>query len=151
MARIRDFQRSKVYEWEAKHLSMLFVTEGCVGLTLDECQDLAKRMYGCKVRVKDGRGSRSARAHTGRRLPSIGLPRNTRTREMIAHEVAHWIVKRVAKGAPSHGGIFMAEYITLLAEHCGYVKETLIKSAIDCGLRVTAIPQPETANQGARQ
>ena len=124
----RDFQRSKVYAWEFKQFPQM--KSG--GMTLDECKALAARMWGARVIVKDGRGRRNACAFTSAPRAKIALPRWARTKEVVAHEVAHLLNDSGA----AHGGIFMGEFITLLAEHCGHDKAALTESATGFGLRV---------------
>lgn len=128
----RDFQRSAVYAWEFKQ----FPRMKSGGMTLDECKALAERMWGKRMHVADGRGRRNACAFIYDPMPKIALPKWARTKEVVAHEVAHWLVKRTSKGAPAHGGIFVGHYLTLLAEHCGYDRDELVRSATAAGLRV---------------
>lgn len=126
---IRDMQRSKLYKWERTMFPAMHT--GC--MTLDECKELAAKLYGARVLVKDGRGCRKALAYTSKRLPTIGLPKWARNPQVIAHEVAHWVAK--GQGA-AHGGFFLGAYITLLANHLGHDKTTLVESARAFGLRV---------------
>jgi len=127
--RERDMQRSKLYKWERTMFPTMHT--GC--MTLDECKELAAKLYGARVLVKDGRGCRSAKAYTGKRLPTIGLPNWARNPQVIAHEVAHWITKK--EGA-AHGAFFLGAYIALLATHLGHDKTMLVESARAFGLRV---------------
>jgi hypothetical protein len=136
----RDFQRGAVYKWEDKQFPNM--KKG--GMTLEACRALAGKMWGAAVHVKDGRGCRNALAYTSRRRATIGLPLWARTPEVVAHEVAHWMVKRTDKGAPAHGGIFVGHYITLLADHCGYDRQVLEQSARAFGLRVL-LPEEKAA------
>ena len=134
MTEQRDAQRSKVYAWERAAVAPHF--KNTKELTLDECKELARQLYGARVVVKDGRGCRSALAYTSRRVATIGLPKWARTPWVVAHEVAHWKAHRIDKGAPAHGGIFMAEYCKLLAE-VGLDHDTMVVDALDNGLKVS--------------
>lgn len=89
----RDYQRSRVYEWERKNthkthgtIIHLRAVEGLV----DEVSNLFDIVTPV---VKDGRGRRSAAAacyHT-KAYPggAVKLPRWARTRPIILHEMAH--------------------------------------------------------------
>lgn len=130
--RSRDFQRSAVYAWE--RVAFPNIDAGC--MQLDACVELARMMYGAWVIVQDGRGRRRGCARLGRRLPTISMPRATRTPAYLAHEVAHLLVKKHNRGAPAHGGHFMGHYLTLVAEYLGYDRSVLVASAQAAGLRV---------------
>ena len=67
---------------------------------------------------------------------TIALPRWARNKEVIAHEVAHWLAFRECKSLSGHGGVFMGYYLKLLHLHCGYDLEVITQSAKDFGLRV---------------
>jgi hypothetical protein len=107
----RDFQRSAVYAWERKQFPNIYAGN----MELAACVEMAHMMYGAWVSVEDGRGRRRGCARTSRRRPTISLPRFARSPEYLAHEIAHLIVERDDRGAPSHGGIFMGHYLTLLS------------------------------------
>lgn len=128
----RDFQRTKVYTWEF----MQFPKMKSGGLSLDQCKALAATMYGSHVTVRDGRGRRRACAFPSLRHATIALPVWARTPEIVAHEVAHLVAARRKDATSAHGGIFMGEYLTLLASHCGQDREALAHSAREFGLRV---------------
>ena len=127
---MRDFQRSKVYSWERIVMPDSFHEK----LTLDECRELARVMYGKRVIVKDGRGRRKAFAFH-KRTPTIALPKWARNKETVAHEVAHLITNKRDQGS-GHGGIFMKNFIVLLDEHCDEDGDDLIQGALNYGLRV---------------
>lgn len=131
MAKDRDTQRSKVYAWERE----LFGNAFCEQLSLDECKALAAEMYGKRVVVRDGRGTRRALAYTDRRLPTIGLPKWARNPYVVAHEVAHLIASREGYDS-GHGGRFVGIYIDLMARFCGEDRDALTESAKEHGLRV---------------
>jgi hypothetical protein len=84
--RLRDFQRSKVYSWERAVFGR--PTEK---LTLEQCAELAKKLCGFKVTVKDGRGRRKACAYYETR--TIALPKWARCEWVVIHECAQ----------PAHG------------------------------------------------
>jgi hypothetical protein len=137
----RDFQRSAVYAWERKQFPNIYAGN----MELAACVEMAHMMYGAWVSVEDGRGRRRGCARTSRRRPTISLPRVARSPEYLAHEIAHLIVERDDRGAPSHGGIFMGHYLTLLSKWYGYDRATLVKSAQEAGLRVLLPNRHEAA------
>jgi hypothetical protein len=102
--RLRDFQRSKVYSWERAVFGR--PTEK---LTLEQCAELAKKLCGFKVTVKDGRGRRKACAYYETR--TIALPKWARCEWVVIHECAHLLTDREHA---SHGAHYMKNYIRLL-------------------------------------
>jgi hypothetical protein len=102
--RPRDFQRSKVYSWERAVFGR--PTEK---LTLEQCAELANKICGFKVTVKDGRGRRKAYAYYETR--TIALPKWARCEWVVIHECAHLLTDREHA---SHGAHYMKNYIRLL-------------------------------------
>lgn len=124
--RERDYQRSRVYEWERQEFGW-----DDEPLTLEQCAQLAKSILP-SVKVLDGRGRRNACA-----MPfdgSIKLPRWARRKWVVLHEVAHLVAHDVRLAW--HGREFMADYIALLADHYKRDKDALWQSAVSAGLRV---------------
>ena len=105
--RPRDFQRSKVYSWERAVFGR--PTEK---LTLEQCAELAKKLCGFKVTVKDGRGRRKACAYYERR--TISLPKWARCEWVVIHECAHLLTDL---DHAAHGAHYMKAYIGLLEQH----------------------------------
>jgi len=119
---MRDTQRSKVYQWE----NLAFDKPAHTGVEPElELRDIKKivtkvaRDYGLshrKVRVLDGRGRRSAAYSSGER--AIKMPRWSRTRFIVLHELAHWIVKVLwPMKAAAHGREFVGIYMELLRRY----------------------------------
>ena len=109
--RPRDFQRARVYRWEAEHVFPLAADR----LSLEQCRALVERAYRWREApgfrhgwappaVTDGRGRRHA---CGSRT-AIKLPRWARTRAVVLHECAHGMAN------DQHGPVFVAEYVGLL-------------------------------------
>jgi len=105
--RPRDFQRSKVYSWQQSVFGR--PTEK---LTLEQCAELAEKICGFKVIVKDGRGRRKACAYQGSR--TIALPKWARNERVVIHECAHLLTDREHA---SHGAQYMKNYIELLEKY----------------------------------
>lgn len=126
----RDSQRSKLYAWEKEFHGKALHTEE---LSLADAKLFAAKMYGARVKVKDGRGRRRACAYESR-YPTIALPKWARNHWVIAHEVAH--LKLRGKDYPAHGATFVKTMLELLAEHCGKDFDQLKQSALDYGLKV---------------
>lgn len=80
-------------------------------LTLEECRELAERAVGRPVYVRDGRGTRVARAW--RLTSTINLPRWSRRGWLVLHEAAHL----VSRGR--HGPEFVRAYLRLVREQMG--------------------------------
>jgi hypothetical protein len=156
----RDYQRSRLYRWEAEALPRDPPT-----LSLIECQNQVDlifqkhQMSGPKV--TDGRGGRRASF-----FPTeyrIRLPRHSRTLRVVLHEAAHGLLDfgpdtlrfrtaTVRRGPvpcsrgrdpadrrpawSSHGPIFAAIYIALLDEYGIARAEGLRRSATDCRVDV---------------
>ena len=127
----RDFQRSKVYAWENETFPHIREEQW----TLSQCEAFAKQLYGARVKIKDGRGRRSACAHH-RRYPTISLPKWARNKWVVAHEVAH-LKTRHDLSIPAHGAIFMGVYLGFLRT-CTGVDYT--ECAKDYGLKVRSAP-----------
>lgn len=138
MKRLRDSQRRKVYRWEAAMIEMYGIT---ATLSIDDCQKLVNRIcddYGRTAPdVLDGRGRNSACYKTSSH--TICLPKWTRSRWYVCHELAHSFLNRNAY-IEAHGKEFVAMHIGLLARYAREeVKasvDALTASAIDSGLKV---------------
>lgn len=129
-----DFQRSRVYRWEAGHV----LDKDSTPLALDECRRLVETAYrwaegpACRQpgwappEVTDGRGRRHA---CGSRAV-IKLPRWARTRPVVLHECAHGL-------APDkHGPRFMAVYLALLETFANLPRQSLEASLAEAGIVV---------------
>jgi hypothetical protein len=134
--RVRDFQRARVYRWEALHV---FPHAG-ERLTLGACRALVEQAYRWREapggadpswappRVTDGRGRRHA---CGSR-EVIKLPRWARTRAVVLHECAHGMAD------DGHGPKFVGVYAELLEHFAGMDKLALRESLVSAGVAVTA-------------
>ena len=134
-ARPRDFQRTRVYRWEADHV---FPRVEAEPLSLAACRGLVEAAYlwaeapapGAPWRgppeVTDGRGRRHA---CGSR-DVIKLPRWARTRAVVLHECAHGLAPDL------HGPGFVAAYVALLARFAGLDEGDLRARLAGAGVRV---------------
>jgi hypothetical protein len=121
--RARDFQRQRVYAWEAAVLSP---TRGGK-LSLGACERLIEEAFRWREQpspcdgswrppaLGDGRGRRHA---CGSR-EVIKLPRWARTRVIVLHECAHGM------STDGHGPGFVRAYVTLLCRFLGHDRATL--------------------------
>ncbi|MDX6752620.1 hypothetical protein SH611_22710 [Geminicoccaceae bacterium 1502E] len=127
-----DFQRSKVYRWEGRHV----LPRDTAALSLDECRALVLAAYRWAEApaagdhdwtpplVTDGRGRRHA---CGSRAV-IKLPRWARTRPVVLHECAHGL-------APDkHGPRFVAVYVALIEQFMGLPRAALEESLAEAGI-----------------
>ena len=145
--RVRDSQRSKVYQWEKNNVPNLYDIE----FTLHDCKQLAYKAIWWWLRVptgyvgtfmpiiKDGRGTRKAKG--GRK--QISLPPWSRTYGVVLHETAHCIIRRMGQHQEdgSHGPVFMRIYIELLTHFRKIDKSKLLKSAKADKIKVASINQ----------
>lgn len=108
-AKPRDFQRARVYRWEAAHV---FPHAG-EPMSLAACRALVEEVFGWAGRpapvVTDGRGRR----HACGSPDAIKLPRWSRTRAIVLHECAHGLAPDM------HGPAFVAVYVALLERFAG--------------------------------
>lgn len=128
MHRERDNQRSKVYAWEESTFNPASMME------LSEIRKLVTRVahdYGMsfrKVRVGDGRGRRRACYDPNTR--QIKLPRWSRKRWIVCHELAHWIeVVQHPDRCAWHGRQFVGLYMELLRRYDGRDLRSMMDSA----------------------
>jgi hypothetical protein len=130
--RPRDFQRGRVYRWEALHV---FPHAG-QRLSLAACRSLVEAAYRWREapgddpgwappRVTDGRGRRHA---CGSR-EVIKLPRWSRTRAVVLHECAHGMAD------DQHGPRFVAVYVALLERFAGLERAHLSATLAISGVR----------------
>ncbi len=131
--RPRDFQRARVYRWEAAHV---FPHAG-EPLSLAACRTLVEAVFRWAERpgdtpgwrpplVTDGRGRRHA---CGSR-EAIKLPRWARTRAVVLHECAHGLARDM------HGPEFVAAYVGLLECFAGLDETALRASLAEARVRV---------------
>ena len=131
-----DFQRSRVYRWEAEH-----VLPHCGGkLSLEDCRRVIAAAYAwyeapspgsawMPPRLTDGRGRRHA---CGSR-EVIKLPRWARTPAIVLHECAHGMAD------DRHGPGFMAVYVALLERFAGF-DATQLRASLAAARVQTAAP-----------
>jgi len=135
--RLRDSQRSRVYRWEREWL-----LEG-PEMTLDECRALVEKV--CRAfgrdafpRLKDGRGTRRAKATIG----CISLPRWARRPQIVLHETAHTLLPRIVSVngghyfLPPHGPEFVRLLIELLVRYHNEDRSELTRLARKEGIKV---------------
>lgn len=132
--RPRDFQRRRVYAWEAAVLR----PEAGPFLSLAACAELIEAAYRWHERpaagdsawrpprLGDGRGRRHA---CGSR-EVIKLPRWARTRIIVLHECAHGM------SADGHGPAFVAAYVALLCAFAGHDRAALVASLRRHGVKI---------------
>ena len=139
--RPRDFQRARVYRWEAAHV---FPQAG-EPLSLAACRGLVETVFrwaecpgddaGWRPPlVTDGRGRRHA---CGSR-EAIKLPRWARTRAVVLHECAHGLARDM------HGPEFVAVYVGLLERFAGLDAAALRAGLAEARVRAAA-PQERGA------
>ena len=139
-AKPRDFQRARVYRWEAEHV---FPHAG-ERLSLGRCRALVEAAYRWREQpgadpawapplVTDGRGRRHA---CGSRA-TVKLPRWARTRAVVLHECAHGMAD------DQHGPGFVAAYVELLVRFAGLDGARLRATLATTGVRVA----PEASGQ----
>lgn len=125
---MRDFQVSRVYNWE--WVALLSLPQNWKLVTVKECQVLVEKIWLREGQhphdvpiVTDGRGRRSAASKRG----AIAIPRQMRQSVVICHEVAHELLPKGKK----HTEDFVSTYITVLNNNLGISKDALIETAMD--------------------
>jgi hypothetical protein len=146
--RRRDSFRRRLYAWEYEWLATICGDEV---VPLDDCTALVHRVWrdyeahGRKPPVvRSGRGG-TARAESWR----ITLPRITRKRWIVLHEVCHSIIlsspRPELREAAYHGPEFIRLYVDLLARYRGLRAGTVRSSLRTAGLPVArslTVPRP---------
>ena len=150
MKKVRDSQRSKVYQWESNNIPNIHAIE----LTLYQCELLiaesiswwfrlsthqlskAERDKGIQLMpiIKNGRGIRKAKGNASK----ITLPRWARSKAIVLHETAHCIVDRMGQRQEDggHGPYFMRTYIELIGHFLKLSRTQLTKLAREDRIRV---------------
>ena len=125
---MRDFQRSRVYNWEWTALRSL--PQNWRLVTVNECQVLVEKIWLREGQhpndvpiVTDGRRRRSAVSKRG----EIAIPRQMRQSVVVCHEVAHELLPYGKK----HTEDFVSTFITVLNNNLGISKDALIETAMD--------------------
>ena len=130
-------QTERVYAWEIQ----TFPQRDIGVLSLDECKALVAKIWKQTLNLKDdvpsvsdGRGSSCARVYQD----IIHLPRWSRNRLIVIHEVAHCITSLIDHDrSVEHDGLYMRIYLALLAMEGDYKYSWLLKSAKNYGLKVS--------------
>jgi len=130
-------QTERVYAWEIQ----TFPQRDIGVLSLDECKALIHKIWKGTLNLKadvppvsDGRGSSCARVYQD----IIHLPRWSRNRLIVIHEVAHCVTSMINhERSVEHDGLYMQIYLTLLSMEGDYKYDWLLKSAKAYGLKVS--------------
>ena len=125
---MRDFQRSRVYNWE--WVALLSLPQNWKLVTVNECQVLVEKIWLREGQpphdvpiVTDGRGRSSAASKRG----AIAIPCDMRQSVVVCHEVAHELLPNGKK----HTEDFVSTFITVLNNNLGISKDALIETAMD--------------------
>lgn len=139
MNRARDSQRSKVYaaEWHFCFSHSRKLTE-MTDLQARVTQITASKWWRSRikgwsrVKVKDGRGRRSACAWSWDF--SIAIPRSSRTEGVLLHELAHLLTDhRHGRRIAAHGREFCMEYLALVRRFMGKHAHDELRAAFKAG------------------
>lgn len=152
MARDRDNQRKRVYDWERAHVpGHDDGMDATTRMPLEECRALVESVAAdynlTPPVVKDGRGRRNAIGGQ----TTISLPLWARCVPIVLHEVAHTILLQKGQyGAAYHGPDFMRVFLDLLEKYAKLPLRELRSSAAKAGLRVApaaSCPCPMTREE----
>ena len=122
----RDSQRSKVYKAENQVFSFKeekLETMAQAQLVVNEVinSDYYKSNKGWKrVKLSDGRGSRRAFYYYDDRR--VSLPKGSRMRWVIIHEMAHCLTHKTVGDDVGHHGSFCTHYANMVSELIGVDK-----------------------------
>lgn len=132
---MRDYQLSKVYNWEDNVLAPLStnLSEGRVLRLVDRCCQQANVR---PISYVDTSPSSSAYALYNSHSCSLVLPEWAHNTHHVIHEVAHHIVGCRHDLTPPHGPEFVGVMIRFFARQHRLSVRQLIQSARDAGLDV---------------
>lgn len=139
MSRPRDFQRARLYRAEtlAWGTALLALQPNRRRTpwalpTVKDCQavvnHITESLGVLPIEVRDGRSRKTAAARRSER--AIFLPRWSRTRPVIMHEVAH-ILR--ADNTPAHGAEFARCYLDLVSWFVGDNEAAVLEMAFENG------------------
>lgn len=160
---MRDTQKERVYRWG----DLLEPRAAPDRLSLEECEKLIAKIWkhykvagcwGCShsrpPKVKDGRRTRIARGG----LYAINLPRWSRTRVVVLHEIAHAITEHTHyhecgkfrhQCYAGHGPEFCRVFLKLLVRYGKFTTKEVRGAAKTC--RVSSVrPYPRLAEWGRK-
>jgi hypothetical protein len=126
---MRDFQRSRVYQWEFTWRPF------SPRLSLEECQEFVDHVYKKLHRPNPPRVFRRGKTHAHANNKEISLPDWARCKSVIVHELAHSIACQDRKG-DGHGPVFMRYYLNLSARFLKMNKSELYQSAKKAGIKI---------------
>lgn len=140
--RSRDNQRSKVYAWERAAVRRLNKTEFYRPDfdTLEECEAFMNPIWRAergRVGLAKQKAPELSRNLWGQRKATAGhdhtikLPKWSRSRWVILHEMAHRLTPR----DEAHGPRFVGVLIGLAARHLGYDANALMELADEMGVK----------------
>lgn len=128
---MRDFQRSKVYDWEYHCLRDSKRNFDLPELSqVQEFVDmiLAERRNKLKVKAVQTYRKNAVWAWAKYDPPRIELPLGWgRKSDIILHEVSHHIARDIAEG-PAHGTLFVSVYIDLINRYMNIDTDVLVRS-----------------------
>lgn len=132
----RDSQKTKVY-----HAEYVLLKEGMAGrerlATVEEMQAWVDKITASawwrkryprvtKITVQPGAGQRRALAFPYRRI--ISMPKWSRTKGIILHEITHLVVPT---HLAAHGWEYCAEYLAIVKHFLGKADHDALKAAFD--------------------
>ena len=124
----RDNQRSRVYKAEGIPLECEMTLSECAEFAGATCKkakrdiyrlfpELKDRIDGRTIKVKDGRGRRKACFDPN--VWAIKLPRWSRSKQVVCHEVAHAYAYMLSPRPAWHGREFAGIYLLLVKHGLG--------------------------------
>lgn len=135
MAHKRDHQRKKVYDSE----NAVFSKATPDYASLAECRAYMDQIIASeywklhdgwkRVGLLDGRGGSSAMYVS--RKKSLALPKWSRIKWVIIHEMAHCLTHRTTKDFCAHGSHFAGHYLALVREMLGDTHYVALKESMD--------------------
>lgn len=130
-SRKRDAQRDKVYRWEGRfyknrgHMSEEDIHKLCI--------DIAARFhrkFDC-LRVSFRETTHSFQ----RGYWEVNFNADGRTRDVVVHEMAHWLTTHAYKNPTAHGPEYVGIFMLMLEQYCGQRLTDMINHALSMNIK----------------
>lgn len=134
--RVRDAQRDKVYQWENKFYQSYgkekLVQAQCTALIHEIEEDfkgLSRRPVTISYRQKGGCYQRG--------LTEVNIAEYGQNRDVIVHEMAHWVVSNLhhRTSIAGHGAEFVGVFMLMLQRYQGQCLPDMINHAIELNVK----------------
>ena len=137
MAKARDNQKQRLYNWETKYIKPtqgeLLDSWACYSLMQEACADYGVRTPPLVYHQKSDHPYFKYHGATPEK-DFVNIPYRDRYKWIVLHEVAHAINHQLNNDAAGHGPEYATIYFALLAKYHDFPKNRLISWAYVHGL-----------------